>query len=72
MKEYHCLLQCGVNCNSTETISTERCKQLETNTTDWKGLNKFGHTFESSDCEKGAEGLHVHERCYITLSSKNE
>ena len=30
--DYHCLLQCGVNCNSTETISTERWKQLETKT----------------------------------------
>ena len=56
MNEYHCLLQFGMNCNSTETINTERWKQLETNTTDWKGLNKFGHTFESTDCEKGAEG----------------
>ena len=56
MNEYHCLLQFGMNCNSTETINTERWKQLETNTTDWKSLNKFGHTFESTDCEKGAEG----------------
>ena len=38
--DYHCLLQCGVNCNSTETISTEMWKQLETQTKDWKGLDK--------------------------------
>ena len=68
--DYPCFLQCGVNCNSTETISTERWKQLETKTKDWKGLDKFGNVFESTDWEKGAEGLHVHERCYITLSSK--
>ena len=43
-----------MNCNSIETINTERWKQLETKTKDWKG----------------AEGLHVHERYYITLSSK--
>ena len=56
-----CLLQCGVNCNSFETISTERWKQLETKTKDWKGLDNF---------EKRAEGLHVHERCCMSLSSK--
>ena len=28
--DYHCLLQCGMNCSTTETMSTERWKQLET------------------------------------------
>ena len=55
--DYHCLLQCGVNCNSTETISTEMWKQLETQTKDWKGLDKFGNIFESTDWEKATEGL---------------
>ena len=50
-----------MNCNSFETISTERWKQLETKIKDWKGLHNF---------EKRAEGLHVNERCYISLSSK--
>ena len=33
-------------------------------------LDKFGNVFKSTHCEKGAERLNVHERCYITLSSK--
>ena len=33
-------------------------------------MDKFGNAFESIDWEKAAEGLHVHERCYITLASK--
>ena len=33
-------------------------------------MEKFGNVFESTDWEKGAEGLHIHERCYITLSSR--
>ena len=59
-----------MNCNSTETISTERLKRLGTKTEDWKGSDKFGNVFERTDWEKVAEGLDVHERCYITLSSK--
>ena len=47
--DYLCFLQCGVNCNSTETISTEKWKQLETKTKDWKGLDKFENIFESTD-----------------------
>ena len=70
MMDYPCFLQCGVNRNSTETISTERWKQSETKTKDWKGLEKFENIFKSTDWEKGAEELHVHERCYITLTSK--
>ena len=68
--DYPCFLQCVVNCNSTETISTGRWKQLETKTKDWKSLDKFGNVFESTDWEKGAKGLHVYEGCYITLLSK--
>ena len=44
-----------------QMFSGERWKQLETKTKDWKSLHNF---------EKRAEGLHVHERCYISLSSK--
>ena len=33
-------------------------------------MDKFGNAFESTDWEKAAEGLHVHERCYITLASE--
>ena len=32
MMDYHCLFHCGVKRNSTETVSTERWKQLETKT----------------------------------------
>ena len=70
MMDYHCLYQCEVNCNSTETISTEKWKQMKTKVKDWKGSGKFENVFESTDWEKGAEGLHVHKGCYITLSSK--
>ena len=70
MMDYFCLLQCGVNWNSSETISTERWKQLETKAKDLKDLGKFGNVYESTHWEKGAEELHVHERCYIKLSSK--
>ena len=68
--EYPCFLKCGVNCNSTETISSGRWKQLETKSKDYNGLDKFGNVFGSTDCEKGAEEFHIHERCYITLSFK--
>ena len=61
MMDYHCLFQCGVNDNSTEAISTERWKQLET---------KTKHVFESTDWEKTAERLNIHKRFYITLWSK--
>lgn len=65
-----CFLQCGVNCNSAETISTKRWKKMETETKDWKSLDKFRNVFESADWEKEAEGIHIYEKCYITLSSK--
>ena len=43
---------------------------METKAKDWKGLDKLGSVFESTDWENGAEGLLFYERCYITLSSK--
>ena len=67
MTDYHCLLQCGMNCNSTETISTERWKQLETKVKVLKVLDKFGNVLESTDWEKGAEGLHFHEKCHTLI-----
>ena len=70
MMDYPCLLQCGVLCNSVETISSESWRQLETKAKDWKDLQNFGNVFESTNWEKRAEGLHFHERCYITPSSK--
>ena len=54
-----------MNCNTTETMSTERWKQLEMKTKDWKGLDKFGNIFESTDWEKATEGLLIHERCSL-------
>ena len=42
MRVYPCFLSCGVNCNSTETISTGRWKQLETKT-------KVGKVWTSSE-----------------------
>ena len=68
--DYLCFLQCGVKYNSTESNTTKRWKQLETKTKDWEDLDKFGNVFESTDWEKGAEALHVRERYYITLSSR--
>lgn len=35
-----------------------------------KRLDKFGNIFEYIDWDKEPGGLHVHSRCYITLSSK--
>ena len=45
----HWLLQCEMNCNLSEIISIERWKRLETKAKDWKGLDKFGNAFESTD-----------------------
>ena len=70
MMYYHCLLQCGANCHSTETISNKRWKQLGTKTKDWTGLDKSRNLFESTEWEKGPEGVRLHERCYLTLSFK--
>lgn len=36
MMDYQYVLQCKVNCNSAETISIERWKQLEIKTKNWK------------------------------------
>ena len=36
MMDYQYVLQCNVNCNSAETISIERWKQLEIKTKNWK------------------------------------
>ena len=41
MMDCHYLLQCGLNCNSSETLSTERWKQLKTKTKEWKSLERF-------------------------------
>ena len=68
MMDYHCLLQCGVNCHITETISNKRWKQLGLKTKDWRGLEKFRNLFESTEWEIGAEGVRLNERCYLTLS----
>ena len=70
MMDYHYLFQNEVKCNSTKTISTEKWKQMETKIKEWKGMEKFGNVSESTDWEKGVEGLHVHKWCCIRLSSK--
>ena len=57
-----------MNSNSSESISAEKWKQLETKTKDWKCLERF--VFESTNWDKRAEGLHLYERCYITISTK--
>ena len=70
MMEYYCLLQCGVNYHSTETITNKRWKQLGAKTKDWRDLDKFRNLFESIEWEKGPEWVRLHERCYLTLSLK--
>ena len=70
MMDYHYLFQYEVKCNSTETIRTEKWKQMETKIKEWKGMEKFGNVSESTDWENGVEGLHVYKWCCIRLSSK--
>ena len=67
--DYHCLLQCGVNCNSTETISTEMWKQLETQTKDWKGLDKVWEYIWKHWLGKGNWRVAHLWKMLITLSS---
>ena len=55
----HCLLQFGMNCNSTETMSTERWKQLETKTKDWKVLDKFGRFWQKNETRKTGKFMRV-------------
>ena len=68
----HWLLQCEVNCNLSEIISTERWKRLETKAKDWKGLDKFGNAFESTDWEEEAlaRPWKMLYQCMLDVTSK--
>ena len=72
MAEYNCVLQCGERCNSAETISADIWAQLQTKTKEWKGLDRFGSVFESTQWERGAKDFFVHKSCYISISSKRK
>lgn len=67
---YQCVLQCGLNCNLSDVISTDKWEKLKLKTEDWKGLDKFGTIFESTSWEQGPHGFYIHTNCYITVSSK--
>ena len=70
MTQYVCILQCGELCDSTDTISIERWSKLKEKTKEWRGLDKFGCVYETTQWDQSEERIYIHTNCYLTLSSK--
>ena len=60
MTQYVCILQCGELCDSTDTISIERWSKLKEKTKEWRGLDKFGCVYETTQWEQ-FHGIFTHQ-----------
>ena len=70
-----CLL-CGKPClvdNSIDNITVERWRNIQLAAEKWKGLDKFGTVWESTNWDSdGHKGLFMHPNCNLTLFSSRK
>ena len=69
------VLKCGKPCNSDdsiEKITDDKWSNAKSNAEQWKGLDKFGDVWDTTNWEDGQQGRYMHNNCYITLCSSNK
>ena len=67
-----CVVKCGKPCTSGDSIdkiTLDKCSKIQTNAKEWKGLDKFGDVWDTTNWEDGQQGRFTHNSCYITLCS---
>ena len=67
-----CVLKCGKPCTSRDSIdkiTLDKWSKIQTNAKEWKGLDKFGDVWDTTNWEDGQQGRFIHNSCYITLCS---
>ena len=68
-----CILKCGKPCCETDSISNitpDKWTKVKTQSQKWRGLDKYGRVWESTNWDEGPEGQFMHDGCYISLCSK--
>ena len=54
------------------TITLDKWSKIQTNAKEWKGLDKFGAVWDTTNWEDGQQGRFMHNSCYITLCSSKK
>ena len=70
-----CVLKCGKPCTSGDSIdkiTLDKWSKIQTIAKEWKGIDKFGDVWDTTNLEYGQKGRFVHNRCYITLCSSKK
>ena len=68
-----CILQCENPCmeqDNVDKISNYKWESIQEKSLKWKSLDKFGQVYDTVDWKKGPKGLHMHNTCYVSLSSQ--
>ena len=58
--EYDCVLKCGKTCDVKDVISADRWDRLKPKSERWKGLDRFGEVFDTTDWDNGPDGFYMH------------
>ena len=70
-----CVLKCGKPCDigdSIDNIKDDKWSNVKSNAEQWKGLDKFGDVWDTTNWENGQKGRYMHSNCYITLCSSKK
>ena len=70
--DHDCVLKCGRVCDANDFISADRWGQLKSKSEKWKGLDRFGEIFDTTEWDNGPIGVYMHANCYLTLSSSRK
>ena len=70
-----CILQCGKGCSKTDSIDNihgSTWENIKNKTLLWKGLDKIGSVYDTTNWAAGPKGLFLHNACRLQLSSGNK
>ena len=70
-----CVLKCGKPCNiddSIDKITDDKWSNVKSHAEQWKGLDKFGNVWDTTNWEDGQQGRYMHNNCYIFLCSSRK
>lgn len=73
--QFSCILQCEKPCKSSDAIdnlSKEAWEKLRLKALNWKGLDRFGHVYDTVDWDLGPIGKHMHANCRLDISSSDK
>lgn len=69
---YECILKCGKPCKSSDIISQAKWESLQSKSSNWSGLDKFGSVYETTSWKDGPRDHYIHQSCYISISSSDK